>query len=147
MNSYYVMHRAGLFRTNGAPNQCKSPDWREFHYQLSMVFPGDAELDKLGQIIDHALVNDTVLRCAPTGSCEQMHKRIAEAVASMLQFAGLDLLYCKCVIVPDPANKIAVLAHVLVKDAVYLALAPLANEPGLVAPTQAAKPWPFNVEA
>lgn len=126
-NSYYVMHRQGVFTTSGAHNQCKSPDWNHFHYQLSMVFPGDHELDDLDQLTDHANIHAAVETAIPTGSCERMHKDIVEAVIEHCKSIDLPMLFCKCTIIPDPASQMAILSHVYVSDPVFLQLAPLAQ--------------------
>jgi hypothetical protein len=102
--SYFVMNRVGRFTpAHHTSNQCKAPGYPEYTYMLRMVFPGDMKLDANGFIIDHAQVNDMVVKLAATGSCEDMARVILTALDQFMTAKRIPLVACKCIIRPtDP---------------------------------------------
>lgn len=104
VRSYFVMNRTGRFKpSHNSANQCKAPGWPEYVYTLRMVFPGDMKLDANDFIIDHAEVNDMVVKLAAAGSCEDMSRAILTALDKFMANKGIPMVACKCTIRPtDP---------------------------------------------
>jgi hypothetical protein len=102
MEQYYVMHRQGTFKPAGyTANQCKAPKHPDYHYELVMVFDGDAELDERKFLLDHQEVDDMIQSLRLGGSCEQMHQRISKRITSLMRERDLPMVACKCIIRPS----------------------------------------------
>lgn len=101
MESYYIMHRTGKFKPAAfSTNQCKAPKHSDYHYELVMVFKGDAKLDESKFLLDHQNVDDAIVGLKLGGSCEQMHQKISKRIAKLMQERNLPMVACKCIIHP-----------------------------------------------
>lgn len=107
MEQYYVMHRTGQFKpAKFSSNQCKGPGHDKYHYELVMVFNGDASLDKDYFLLDHQNVDDVIQKMRLGGSCEQMHLKISRAISKLMKDHNLPMVACKCILrptIPDGA--------------------------------------------
>lgn len=114
---FFIMTRKGSFRpAKHTSNQCKEPGQMVYNYSLTMVFPKDVKMDSHHFIVDHAKVDNLITSLSLEGSCEQMHKRICEAVRSFFSHLQRDLLGFRCIIVPDVAEAVAVLSYIYIKE-------------------------------
>ena len=121
MDSVFIMHRTGHFRPKSSTsNQCKAPGHTLYEYSLKMVFEGNIKLDERKFIIDHQDVDDLIQKVTLTGSCEQMHQTISRRLQTMMKIRKIDMVACKCLIVPAGAKTVAQLEFITTKDTKYL---------------------------
>src|SRR5579885_2190456 len=94
MKNYFIMYRRGQFHPSVMTNnQCGVMGVPEYYYSLKLVFDGDLKLDKDDFIIDHQVLDDIIQGLKLSSSCEDMQRKICEALTPFLvEERGLPLL-------------------------------------------------------
>lgn len=100
--SIYRMNRYGKFKPHRyTQNQCKVYTHPEYQYEINLVFRGDPELDENGFLIDHAEIDTAIQKARISGSCEEMHPRIFDAVMTAFEGYPDQPIAYRCAIKPS----------------------------------------------
>lgn len=117
------MNRKGTFTMNKSyPNQCKVKGHKDYTYHMKIIFNPRVKLDNQDFLIDHFDVDNCIQECKKTGSCENIHQQISDAILQMFKKRKISVVAIRCDILPDNEQSIAILSYIWTKSKDYTSM-------------------------
>lgn len=115
---FYIITRSGIFiPSEFTGNQCKEVGHKSYNYHIKMVFlREEVDLNKEGYVVDHAEIGDLIHYLHLSGSCEEMHLKIHEALKNFFELKGIEFHGYRCTIQPDAYLGHASIEYVFLQD-------------------------------
>lgn len=113
----YTMTRNGVFVPDKhTKSQCSHFGHVAYTYRLRLVFPANARLNKKNIIVDHADLDELVVKTAASGTCEEMHPNICIQIRKYLEDRDIPLYGYKMTIQPGAVEGAAYMDYYYVAE-------------------------------